>query len=503
MKASRFLITAFVTFILASCIPATPDTMTAEAMNTNPVTYQAEQIKSIDMSHADMRYLSLFASREEDQPSISKFAQALTKLMSKAKPYVNTMDSWQHFFTTGFGVNFKDGTSMSLTLDGKDGVFIQDGKEEYYAEDAGVVTELNKLLKSPEQTQFSTLQPRIGETVRLTGSDAYGEQGQIRLYVYPYSVGSTGGYRTVKGEDFPTRRALRIYIGATSRGRYDLSFPMPAYGEAIDGSLQPITPGKWYILYDTGSLQSSRVVEIKAPLKPLLSINGLPVTDKTMQPVVRDGRMLLPLRSLASAFGWKVTYLQDRNQVHISTSPSLSTTAVTNSEEVESESGIWIDGKPIIAPEAQPIVLNNTTYLPLRATADAFHFDITWSKELRSVHLKYQPELLPLDGYKEDSPEYKIASVVNEYVVALNSRDSQKLKLLFSEKDYFWPPFENIGHRQITAIRDISFQSRFEGKFYVAYVTFNYLFSANGDNLGSAGIVLTNKDGKWLITDVD
>ncbi|OPA78600.1 hypothetical protein BVG16_12100 [Paenibacillus selenitireducens] len=498
MKASRFLITTFITLLLASCVPVTPAPQTAQAMGTNTVTYRTEDIKRVNMSHADLQYLPLFASREEDQALISTVAQALTKLIGKAKPYTNTMDAEQHFFATDFTITFNDDTSLSLTFASQDTVVIQDGEQEYYAQNADVVKELNKLLKMPEQTRISTLQPRIGETIRLTGSDAHSEQGPIQLYVIPDGILS--GYTSVKGESFPSKRALRIYVGTISQARYDVSFPLPAYGEAVDGSLQPITPGKWELTYVTNGLTSSRQIEIQAPLKPLLSINGVPVTDPAIQPVLRDGRMLLPLRSLASALGWHVSYLGHSKQVSISTSSNGSAAMTAPQQKKVS---LWIDGEPLFTPEAEPIVLNGVTYLPLRAIADAFHFDITWSKEIGSVHLQYQPSLLPLDGYAKDSTEYAIAAIVNEYAVALNKRDGQKLKTLFKQKDYFFPAFEDIGYRQITAVRDIRFQSRYEGKAYVAYVTFNYLFNRNGDNSSSPGIALILENNKWLIADID
>ena len=60
---------------------------------------------------------------------------------------------------------------------------------------------------------------------------------------------------------------------------------------------------------------------------------------------------------------------------------------------------IFIDGEEIIPRDVQgnvvePFTMNDTTYLPVRAIADAFGKDVTWDEETQSVYIDSPQEFL-------------------------------------------------------------------------------------------------------------
>ncbi|AZN38675.1 stalk domain-containing protein [Paenibacillus albus] len=490
----------------ASTALAVPAAMAAPVAVTTPavvsasaITFQSQDIATVQMRHSDMTYVPLFGSRETDKASIKKVTDIMNRLMSKAEPDTESasLDSMAIFFSTKVNATLTDGNTFGILISGADKLYFDYAGNDYMAKDAAAVTELNKLLIAPDQTEYSTKKPQIGQPVHIKGNDAFSEQGILRLFIN--ENGNFGGLTSASGVYYPSRQALLIYEAPITQGRYDFTFTMPAYGKALDGSLKPLSLGKRWIYYDTGSLASSTEMNVTAPAKPMLSINGIPVSNPAMQPVVQNGIMLLPMRALANALSWPINW----DAAH---KAALLGAVQPGSGALEKAGGgslsVWVNGKQLTGAGSKPVLLHGAVYLPLRATAVAFGSAVDWTQAVRSANLTVKPLLIATDKYASDARKLAIAKSINAYVTALNGRDTVALKALFTKSREVQPPFEAIGQRLITSVKIDSFMDRPSGAM-LAEVSFTYLFDPNAQQQGGRGIVFVQENGAWKISDVD
>lgn len=477
---------------------ALPAVMAEADTDMASIYFQAEDIAEVHMSHSDMVYVPLFGSREADRASIEKVAVIISRMMSEAKPDTEsaTLDGLDIFFMTKINVALADGGTFGILIGGADKLYFDYAGDSYMAKDAAAVKELNGLLIAPGQTSYSTTKPQIGQPVHIQGNDAPSEQGTIRIFIN--ENGSFSGLTSERGVYYPSRQALLIYEAPVTQGRYDFTFTMPAYGKAFDGSFKPVSLGKSTLYYDTGGLAGMKEMTVTAPAQPQLSINGVPVTSIGLQPVIQSGVMLLPMRALANALGWPVTWDAAHKAALLgAVRPSGSAPAAGGGSL-----SVWVNGKQLTGAGAKPVLIHNAVYLPVRATATAFGSTVDWSQMVRSANLTVKPLLLAPEKYTADSRKLAAVKGINDYVLAMNNRDMATLKKLYAKDRLIWSPLEGIGQQIITGVKNVSFQDR-PGGGLLANVTFTYLFEPNGQQLGSRGIVFLQENGAWKIADVD
>lgn len=480
----------------ASAPGAGSDTAAATTASAQPAAIQAAAVQRVQMQQADMAYVPLFGSREADKADIAKAAAIVNRLLGKAKPSTEQLIGEDSFFATSFDVLLSDGSTVLLQFKDGQHALISVGGDGYIAQDATAISELGALLAMSPQSDISTRKPAIGQTIRITGSDASSQQGMIRVFVE--TPGSSGGYRTTKGVDYPSKRALLVYAAPYSEARYDFQFTMPAYGEVIDGTFKPITPGAYEFDVSTGGSTTMRSVTIAPPAAAQLSINGVTVSDPALAPIVSNGAMLLPMRALAEAFGWNVRWDAAHKAAIVSTLPEkLSVGSASGAAP-----SLWVNGKQLTGANAKPVIANGRTYLPLRATGEAFGFQVTWTQSVRGALLVFKPQLLDERPYAGDAKKLAAAKLLNGYVNALNGRDAKALGGMFAKNGTPAPSFAAIGQRLITGIRSVTFEDR-PGGALLAYVNVNYLFDPNGSKTGTPGITFAQEDGVWKIADVD
>lgn len=483
----------------AANVPAAAenDTAAVPVSSAQPAAIQAAAVQGVQLGQADQLWVPLFGSRAADQGSIEKTATVVNRLLKNAKPSTEQLVGEDAFFATSVYVMLTDGTDINLQFKDSQYVLIQVGEDKYIAQDAKAIKEFYALLAAVSpQTDVSTDKPAIGQTVRISGSDASNYEGTVRIFVE--TSGSSGGYRTAKGVDYPSKRALLVYTAPYSEARYDFQFTMPAYGEAIDGTFKPITPGTYDLYTDTGWRRSSRRVTVALPAAPTLAINGVAVNDPALAPIVLNGVMLLPMRALAEAFGWYVRWDGADKAAFVSTQP--------DTQGFNQGSGaalsLWVNGKQLTGANAKPVIVKGRVYLPLRATAEAFGFQLTWTPSVRGALLVFKPQLLDEGAYAGEAKKLAATKLLNGYVNAMNGRDAAALGRLFVKNGTPAQSFEIIGQRLITGVRSVTFEDR-PGGALLAYVTFNYLFDPYGNKSGTPGIVFMQENGAWKISDVD
>ncbi|GMK40421.1 hypothetical protein PCCS19_34770 [Paenibacillus sp. CCS19] len=472
------------------------DTKDVPVSPAKPAAIQASAIQQVQMQQADMLYVPLFGSRDADKDAIAKTAAIVNRLFGTAQPSTDQMIGEEAFFATNVHVELANGTEIHLRFKDTQHAIIYVGEDEYIGQDAAAIKEFYDLLAVSPSSDVSTRKPTIGQTIRITGNDASNNEGMVRIFVE--TSGSSGGYRTAKGVDYPSKRALLIYSAPYSEARYDFQFTMPAYGEAIDGTFKPITPGNYEFYIDLGWSRSSRSVTAAAPSAPTLAINGVTMNDPALAPIVSNGVMLLPMRALAESFGWSVSWDAAHKAAFVSTQP--------DAQGINPGSGatlsLWVNGKQLTGVNAKPAIVKGRIYLPLRATAEAFGFQVTWTPSVRSALLVFKPQLLDVEAYAGEVKKLSAAKLLNGYVNAMNSRDAIALGRLYVKNGTPAQSFEIIGQRLITGIRSVTFEDRPDGAL-LAYVTFSYLFDPYGNKSGTQGIVFMQENGAWKIADVD
>lgn len=464
--------------------------------SAQPLAIEASSIQQIQMQQADMLYVPLFGSRDADKGVIAKTAAIVNRLLRTAKPSTEQMVGEDAFFATKVDIMLADGADISLRFKDSQHALIYIGEDEYMGQDATAIKEFYELLAVPPKSNVSTLKPTIGQLVRITGSDASLDKGMVRIFVE--TSGSSGGFRTAKGVDYPSKRALLVYTAPYSEARYDFQFTMPAYGEAIDGTFKPITPGNYDFYIDLGWSESIHSVTVVPPSVPTLAINGVTVNGHALAPIVSNGVMLLPMRALAESFGWSVSWDAAHKAAFVSMQPDTQRINLGSGAELS----LWVNGKQLSGVNAKPAIVKGSVYLPLRATAEAFGFQITWTQSVRGVLLVFKPQLLDEGAYAGEAKKLAATKLLNGYVNAMNGRDAAALGRLFVKNSKPAQSFQIIGQRLITGIRSVTFEDH-PGGALLAHVTFSYLFDPFGNKSGTPGIVFIQENGAWKIADVD
>ena len=126
---------------------------------------------------------------------------------------------------------------------------------------------------------------------------------------------------------------------------------------------------------------------------------GLPVS-----PILVDGTTYLPVRAVANALELDIAWDNDTRSVFINGAPE--------SAEKGDEINIFINGAKFTAKDAagntvNPILYEDTTYLPIRAIGEAFDKNISWDQETQTAGL-----VTP--AFKTDFDENKTYAIINK-----------------------------------------------------------------------------------------
>lgn len=95
------------------------------------------------------------------------------------------------------------------------------------------------------------------------------------------------------------------------------------------------------------------------------------------KPIEFNGRIMLPYKNLFEYFGFEVKWDGKRQKI----------TAVRDSDTIEMNVGEkgYVKNGALFEFDTPPVLLNNCTYIPVRAVADALYYSVSWDEENQSV----------------------------------------------------------------------------------------------------------------------
>ncbi|MEC0094426.1 copper amine oxidase N-terminal domain-containing protein [Paenibacillus macquariensis] len=138
-----------------------------------------------------------------------------------------------------------------------------------------------------------------------------------------------------------------------------LAFGYTAHGENLHDYYEDVTE------YD---LKNSMVL---SPESSMAFINGQKVS--AVQPIVKDGRTLVPLRFISEGFGAKVDFNTKNQSITIKYADKTILLKIGKDD-------ISINGKSS-EMDVAPSIYNNTTYIPLRYIGEAFNKKVLYLKK--------------------------------------------------------------------------------------------------------------------------
>ena len=137
----------------------------------------------------------------------------------------------------------------------------------------------------------------------------------------------------------------------------------------------------------------SYVKETTPPDNIQIMVDGVEVVPKDadgkiVAPFLSDGTTYLPVRAVSAALGLDVNWDEYSNTVYIG---EISTIGYTKSDTIR----ILLSGREIIPKDANgnivnPILIDGTTYVPVRAITEALEKKVSWDGVTRTVYIGEQ-----------------------------------------------------------------------------------------------------------------
>ncbi|MFS0728105.1 copper amine oxidase N-terminal domain-containing protein [Paenibacillus sp. 1P07SE] len=331
-----------------------------------------DTMKFVSRQQGDLLFQPLLGEREADHADLVKVCGFLKKIAAEGVDMQLPPEIRVGFFH-GYRVTMESGFYFTLSSANGGKLVMRTGEAELVMDNQNIMQMLGDLDMPYPLMTLDTEQVAIGQKIRVSGVDiSFEAQGEIDILWSPDAASYSGdGYQP----------PYIVHSAKTNFGRFDTTFIIPAFGKGEDGRLHPIKPGRGHLLYrNSGTGGASVSLDVQPAATPLVSINGIPAVDPAMQALLIDGRAYVPLRAIGSLSKEQVVWHAATKSVLIRTKPE--TALVSSAAGVK----LWIDDK-LAAAEHQPILRNNTTYVPIRAVTAAFGHEVAWWKESRSINI--------------------------------------------------------------------------------------------------------------------
>lgn len=117
----------------------------------------------------------------------------------------------------------------------------------------------------------------------------------------------------------------------------------------------------------------------KAEEKPIKIIMNGEVIESDVPPFLENGRTMVPLRVITEAFGYKVEWFEETQEIWIDYSngqPSGDIISLTIGDDK-----IFINETQYVITDVAPKLKNGRTFVPLRVIAELFVMDVNWNEK--------------------------------------------------------------------------------------------------------------------------
>ncbi len=158
-----------------------------------------------------------------------------------------------------------------------------------------------------------------------------------------------------------------------------------------------------------------------------LVIDGKTI-EADVNPMIIDGRTMVPVRVLFDSFGADVLWNENLRQVIISTKSTVIVFTIGSKT-------VYIDGvgRPIDVP---PVIVQSRTLVPIRFISSVLGYDVLWNGSTRTVYITNKVSKLPDTTDKEDdiitdNPE---KSVILSKINAVKKAKTMDITVSLSEK---------------------------------------------------------------------
>ena len=188
-----------------------------------------------------------------------------------------------------------------------------------------------------------------------------------------------------------------------------------------------------------------------------VKVNGQEVTFSRLQPVIKNGTTLVPIRDVLEAMGVSVTWDADRRKINMKkggTSASL----------IIGEKSLTCNNKqtPLDTP-AQ--IINDSTMLPIRAVAEAFGATVGWEDQTNTITIKTAPASfttttsgLAKEDQSSNFPKYTEISESKDHISQLGTTlihmDFRYPQLTSSVESTYTTTINNSIYHEITEFTD-------------------------------------------------
>lgn len=129
-------------------------------------------------------------------------------------------------------------------------------------------------------------------------------------------------------------------------------------------------------------LLSSSVAFAKSDIS--VKFNGATI-DFEHSPIIINDRTMIHLRSFSDIFGCSLSWDNNARSVHLTNDELDAVIRIDNPEITVVKNGE--ETKSML--EVSPMIVNDVTFIPLRAIAEIFETEISWNNEERTVEIEY------------------------------------------------------------------------------------------------------------------
>lgn len=113
-----------------------------------------------------------------------------------------------------------------------------------------------------------------------------------------------------------------------------------------------------------------------------VNVNGVKV-EMDQQPVIENGRTLVPLRAVAEALGCTVAW-DDNTKTASFTQGDVIAIVTVGENYIIVGDGVYNERMPVDTPA---VIVNSRTMIPLRALSEGFGYDVEWDGATRTVNI--------------------------------------------------------------------------------------------------------------------